>query len=405
MADPSDSRLPTCPSACRASTTSWAAACPPTASTWSRATRAPARPRSRCSSCSKGVRRGEPVLYVTLSETARRAARRWPRRTAGRSTASASPSSPPPRRACSAGRREHDVPPVRGRARRDHRRGPATRSSATRPSRVVFDSLSEMRLLAQNPLRYRRQILALKQFFVGRDVHGAAARRPHRRPGRPAAAEHRARRDHARAAAAGVRRRAAPPAGRQDARQRVPRRLPRLRHPARRARRSSRAWSPPSTRRRSRRAPLSSGVPELDALLGGGLDRGTSTLLIGPGRLRQVDARRRSTPSRRRERGERAAIFLFDESVAHAPRRARRGSAWTSRRTSRPGASTSGRSTRPSCRPASSRSASADAVEDDGSAGRRHRQPQRLPERDAGGALPDAPAARAAHLPRPAAAW
>jgi circadian clock protein KaiC len=34
-----------------------------------------------------------------------------------------------------------------------------------RPSRVVFDSLSEMRLLAQNPLRYRRQILALKQFF------------------------------------------------------------------------------------------------------------------------------------------------------------------------------------------------------------------------------------------------
>src|SRR5262249_9515034 len=38
----------------------------------------------------------------------------------------------------------------------------------TRPARVVFDSLSEMRLLAQNPLRYRRQILALKQFFVGR---------------------------------------------------------------------------------------------------------------------------------------------------------------------------------------------------------------------------------------------
>lgn len=34
-----------------------------------------------------------------------------------------------------------------------------------KPSRVVFDSLSEMRLLAQNPLRYRRQILALKQFF------------------------------------------------------------------------------------------------------------------------------------------------------------------------------------------------------------------------------------------------
>ena len=36
------------------------------------------------------------------------------------------------------------------------------------PSRVVFDSLSEMRLLAQDPLRYRRQVLALKQFFAGR---------------------------------------------------------------------------------------------------------------------------------------------------------------------------------------------------------------------------------------------
>jgi circadian clock protein KaiC len=37
-----------------------------------------------------------------------------------------------------------------------------------KPTRVVFDSLSELRLLAGNPLRYRRQILALKQFFVGR---------------------------------------------------------------------------------------------------------------------------------------------------------------------------------------------------------------------------------------------
>lgn len=30
------------------------------------------------------------------------------------------------------------------------------------PSRIVLDSLSEMRLLAQNPLRYRRQILTFK---------------------------------------------------------------------------------------------------------------------------------------------------------------------------------------------------------------------------------------------------
>lgn len=37
------------------------------------------------------------------------------------------------------------------------------------PARVVLDSLSELRLLAQNPLRYRRQILALKHFFARRN--------------------------------------------------------------------------------------------------------------------------------------------------------------------------------------------------------------------------------------------
>jgi len=38
-----------------------------------------------------------------------------------------------------------------------------------RPVRVVIDSLSEMRLLARDPLRFRRQILSLKQFFAGRE--------------------------------------------------------------------------------------------------------------------------------------------------------------------------------------------------------------------------------------------
>ena len=36
------------------------------------------------------------------------------------------------------------------------------------PKRVIFDSLSEMRLLSQTSLRYRRQVLALKNFFAGR---------------------------------------------------------------------------------------------------------------------------------------------------------------------------------------------------------------------------------------------
>jgi circadian clock protein KaiC len=40
------------------------------------------------------------------------------------------------------------------------------RITLSRPVRIAFDSLSEMRLLAQSPLRYRRQIMALKHFFT-----------------------------------------------------------------------------------------------------------------------------------------------------------------------------------------------------------------------------------------------
>ena len=47
-------------------------------------------------------------------------------------------------------------------------RGVMARVRETQPDLVVFDSLSEMRLLAQNPLRYRRQVLALKHFFSQR---------------------------------------------------------------------------------------------------------------------------------------------------------------------------------------------------------------------------------------------
>jgi circadian clock protein KaiC len=38
-----------------------------------------------------------------------------------------------------------------------------------KPSRVAIDSMSELRMLARDSLRYRRQVLALKQFFEGRD--------------------------------------------------------------------------------------------------------------------------------------------------------------------------------------------------------------------------------------------
>ncbi len=43
-----------------------------------------------------------------------------------------------------------------------------TATEQVNPARIVLDSLSEMRLLARDPLRYRRQILALKEYFSGR---------------------------------------------------------------------------------------------------------------------------------------------------------------------------------------------------------------------------------------------
>ena len=42
-------------------------------------------------------------------------------------------------------------------------------AAQTQPKRVVLDSLSEMRLLARDSLRYRRQILAFKEYFARRD--------------------------------------------------------------------------------------------------------------------------------------------------------------------------------------------------------------------------------------------
>ena len=46
-----------------------------------------------------------------------------------------------------------------------------------RPTRIVFDSVSEMRMLAESPLRYRRQMLALKQFFAGEELYSIFTRR------------------------------------------------------------------------------------------------------------------------------------------------------------------------------------------------------------------------------------
>ena len=176
----------------------------------------------------EGASRGESVLYVTLSETEEELravsdSHGWnldgvddPRARAGRGRARS-------RRA------EHDVPSLRGGAGATTTQLILADVERLKPARVVFDSLSELRLLAGNALRYRRQILALKQFFATRDCTVRAARRHDGDRPRPADAEHRARRGPARAAEPRVRRRAAPAAGREVPRRAVSRRIPRLR--------------------------------------------------------------------------------------------------------------------------------------------------------------------------------
>ncbi len=84
-----------------------------------------------------------------------------------------------------------------------------------KPQRVVFDSLSEIRLLSQGSLRYRRHA-GPAQLPPHPRHHRAPPRRPHRRAGRPQPAQPLPRGDPARAARPPLWRRAPAPAGDQE---------------------------------------------------------------------------------------------------------------------------------------------------------------------------------------------
>ena len=115
----------------------------------------------------EGARRGERVLYITLSETERElklVARRHGWDLGGVEIAELVP----PETTLDQSQEITLLHPA------ELELGETTRLilervSAANPSRVVVDSLSELRLLAQNSLRYRRQVLALKQFFANRN--------------------------------------------------------------------------------------------------------------------------------------------------------------------------------------------------------------------------------------------
>jgi circadian clock protein KaiC len=181
------------------------------------------------------------------------------------------------------------------------------------PQRVVIDSLSEIRLLAQSSLRYRRQILAIKHYFATRDVtvlmlddltsdtHDKTVH----------------------SVAHGVVRleELAPDFGGERRRLRV------IKYRGQKYRggfhdfvidtggvRVFPRLVSSEHKSRFKREVLKSESPQLDSLLGGGIERGSSTLVLGPaGTGKSLLTLTFAVGAIRR--GEKAAMFVFDEEL------------------------------------------------------------------------------------------
>lgn len=113
----------------------------------------------------RGVENGEPGLYITLSETA--AELRTVARSHGWTLDGIEIFELVTEEGLSPDAEQSILHPSEIELG-ETTRGVMAAAERVKPRRVVFDSLSEMRLLAQNPLRYRRQVLALKTFFSTR---------------------------------------------------------------------------------------------------------------------------------------------------------------------------------------------------------------------------------------------
>jgi circadian clock protein KaiC len=189
-----------------------------------------------------------------------------------------------------------------------------------KPDRVVFDSLSELRLLAQSALRYRREVLNLKTYFSSRKTtvillddrtsdpgdqqlqslaHGVISLQQH-------TPDYGTDRRRLRI----VKMRGAPFRGgyhdltiTTGGLNVFPRLIASEHHED------------------FVRGPVPSGIEGLDRLMGGGIDRGTSTLILGnAGTGKSTIVAQYATAAARR--GERSVIFGFDELRATTIHRA-----------------------------------------------------------------------------------
>lgn len=180
------------------------------------------------------------------------------------------------------------------------------------PTCLVLDSLSEVRMLAGSPLRYRRQILALKQYFATRQCtvillddltatdrdlqmqsvahgvvlleqlhpeYGSARRRL--RVVKYRGVEFRGGHHDYAIKKGGIE---------------VFPRLVAAEH-----------------RRAMPRGRFASGIPQFDALLGGGLEEGTSTLIVGPAGTGKSTLAAQFVAAAA-ARGQKSAMFVFDEN-------------------------------------------------------------------------------------------
>lgn len=180
-----------------------------------------------------------------------------------------------------------------------------------KPKRIVFDSLSEMRLLARDPLRYRRQILALKQYFAPRECTVLLLD--------DKTAERHDLQVHSIVHGVTMLEHLAIEYGSERRRLRVTKlRGSRFRggyHDFNIETGGIKIFPrlvAADHRQNFVREVLISGIKELDALLGGGLDRGTSTLLIGPAGSGKSSLAAQFAVCAA-EKNEKSAIFIFDE--------------------------------------------------------------------------------------------
>lgn len=182
-----------------------------------------------------------------------------------------------------------------------------------RPKRIVIDSLSEIRLLAQSSLRYRRQILALKHYFsrqgatvlllddLTSDKHDKTV--------------------HSVVHGVIMLEELAPTYGAERRRLRVSK----YRGQAFRGgyhdfgiKTGGVVVFPRLVAAEHRtgydRTQLTSNIPELDKLLGGGIEKGSSTLILGPAGTGKSTFAFQFVKAAI-ERGEKAAFFVFDEEL------------------------------------------------------------------------------------------